>query len=255
MSEIRSVVCPSGLAGEVRGLKTKEANLFTSPSFLRSGGALDQVLAACWMSTADHGIYPSFEQGKGNWGKVLVCDRFVALMHIRIATYGAQYDFGLQCTQQMCRQRFEWSVNLLDDLPVKSLPEDSKRIVAEGNVFESELAGRRVTYRLLNGDDERQASKRMAQSRQAGASRIATISLAARIIDIDGVHANDKLRWLDDLDMGDATEFIATMDESDGGVNTTIEVECPHCGAILDVDLPFDRPFWAPRKKPLTSAT
>lgn len=258
MSETRAIVCPSGLAGEVRGLKTKEANLFTDPNFLRSGTALEQVLANCWLATVEAPLYPFFtESNKVNWGNVLLCDRFYALMHVRVATYGAQYDFTLQCTHQLCRQKFEWSINLLDDLPVKLLPEESKRIFTEGNRFQAVLGDTRVVYKLLTGNDERQVNNRMKQAKQqlGAVSRIASIALASRIVEIEGVHANDKMKWLEDLDMADVSAFIALMDESDGGIETSIEVECPHCGSIVGVEqLPFERQFWMPKKRHLLTS-
>ena len=52
-----AIVCPSGLAGEVRGLRGKEGKLLADRAAARAGATFDQILAGCWLATADPGVY------------------------------------------------------------------------------------------------------------------------------------------------------------------------------------------------------
>jgi hypothetical protein len=60
------ITCPSGLTGRIRGMKVQEERVLTDTTKL-------------------------------DWGKVLKWDQFLALLMIRVQTYGAQYAFGVGC--------------------------------------------------------------------------------------------------------------------------------------------------------------
>ena len=51
------IICPSGLAGEIRGLKGKEGKLLSDRSSARAGATFEKILAGCWLSTTDPGLY------------------------------------------------------------------------------------------------------------------------------------------------------------------------------------------------------
>ncbi len=51
------------------------------------------------------------------------------------------------------------------------------------------------------------------------------------------------------MEMADATALLDRFDELDGGVETTIDVECPACFGVQEVELPFERGFFLPRAK------
>src|SRR5882672_8002391 len=125
--------CPSGLAGHIRGLKGKEAKLLADRSAARAGATFDQMLASCWLETADPGVY-EFPNGVVDWSKVLVADRFYALLQIRTQTFGNEYAFAVQCANAACRERFEWSLDL-QELPVIPLSDAAKAAFRAGNRF------------------------------------------------------------------------------------------------------------------------
>jgi hypothetical protein len=70
-----------------------------------------------------------------------------------------------------------------------------------------------------------------------------------RITEIEGVHANDQLRFLEDLEMADTMAVLSQLDAVDGGVETDLEVQCEHCGEVQGVALPFGREFFMARKR------
>jgi hypothetical protein len=241
------IVCPSGLAGEIRGLKGKEGKLLSDRSSARAGATFEKILAGCWLATTDPSIYEFSDDGTLNWSKVLVADRFYTLLQIRAQTFGDDYAFSVQCATDACRERFEWTLNL-QELPVVPLSDAAKAAFRAGNRFETTLPrdGRKVWFRLMTGADEVRAASVLKANRDA----TLITALGLRIVEIEGVPDQERRKFLDDMEMADATALLDQFDQADGGVETTIEVECPACFGIQDVQLPFERGFFLPRAQP-----
>lgn len=247
------VKCPSGFAGEVRKLKGPEANILADRKAAKKGETYDKILKACWLETSDPGPYGAFlKEGEDTppWTKILVCDRYYALAAMRIATYGADYFFPVQCTEGSCREKFEWEINIERDLPVYDLPQESiDKIAADENLFTCEIEGLAVEFKLMTGADERQASRRITQHRD----ELITTSLASRILSIDGCKramVNDKLK---ELGADSQWELLKLVEEVDGGIDQQIELECPECLHIFEFNLPFEgEGFWIPSSRKRT---
>ena len=238
-----NVACPSGLVVEVRGLKTREADILADRSTSQQGILFTNLLRECCLGLIDPGPY-QFENGKVDWLKVLQGDRMFALLQVRVATYGPLYLFALNCENDVCGERFEWQINLEKDLVVKPLPEESK-VAVNGGTLTTEVRGRKYTFRLPNGHAEIDGQKTLRNKR----AHLMTAALEMRIVEVDGVPPASRSRFLEDLDMGETTELIAALDEADCGVETDIEVRCPQCRQIQDVRLPFGREFFLPKAR------
>jgi hypothetical protein len=63
------------------------------------------------------------------------------------------------------------------------------------------------------------------------------------------VVATEKRKFLEEMDLADAAMLLDQFDTVDGGVETRIQVECPVCLGVQDVELPFERGFFLPRKE------
>jgi len=239
---MHKIVCPSGLAGEVRALKVKEADALANQAAAKQGTSFESIFTGCWAATTDPGPY-KFAGEKPEWGSVLVCDRFFTLMRIRAATYGERYEFQVnKCVG--CGERFAWELNL-NELPVKALPEESITNFKDSNRFYAHLTdGRQVRFHLVTGTGE----IANAQSKGRQLQRV-TASLMGRIDEIEGVEPKDKFRFINDLDMGEAAILLEQFDAVDGGVETTLDIYCPHCATSQEVQLPLDRNFWVPIKR------
>ena len=77
----------------------------------------------------------------------------------------------------------------------------------------------------------------------------------SRIVEIDGVEKGKLTAFIDDLEMADISAMMDAFDESDGGIESTIEVECSACGELQLVELPLEREFWLPRAKKRAAQT
>lgn len=237
------ITCPSGIQGRVRGMKVREERVLADRKLAKVGIQLEELLAACWEEVVEPGPYNLGEKPV-DWGSVLQGDRFFVLLHIRALTYGPDYGFSVSCRN--CRARIEWEVDLTK-LPVRQLSPESREAFMAGNRFETTLpdAGRRAWFRLLTGDDER----KLPALQRAAPDRLLSSVLAYRVLEVEGVEPKDKRTFLEDLTLRDADFLVDEFDRVDCGVDTTIEVECPECREVQDVDLPFDSAFFLPGKE------
>jgi hypothetical protein len=226
-------------------MKAREERILADRKLAKSGGQLEQILAACWEETRDPGPY-SFGLSAPNWAEVLLGDRFYALLQIRACSYGPSYEFSVSCSNRDCRARIDWELDLRD-LPVARLSDESRAVVLAGRTFRTSLpkAGRSLEFRLLRGADER----RMSAQRRVAGERPLTTMLAMRVESIEGVEPKDKARFLEDLEMSDVSFLLGEFDRVDCGVETEIEVECPECFSLTSVELPFEKGFFLPQRK------
>lgn len=246
----KSIVCPSGFGGRVRSLKGSELNLLGDKKAIRSGDLFDNLLRACWLGTDDPGPYNFDVGGAVNWGKVLVADRFFILLQIRDTTYPEDpYSFRASCGDSNCGASFTWDINL-NDLIVKAIPEGSLEKLRSGTPLETIVFDKKIQFRLTTGEDEKKGAKFLKGMQQ----RILDV-LNMRVISVEGVEPQDKRKWLADLDLNFHRDMIAAFDEQDGGVETEIEIECPECGNVFPIDLPFGREFFLPKRRSKDSSS
>lgn len=229
----RTVECPSGFAGRVRPLTAEHAGILADARAMRTGKAADHVLRACWVETTEIGPY-RFTRDSVDWGSVLACDRIVALLEIRIATYGETEELEVRCPQ--CGHRFVWDLPL-PKLARRALPDASRSAISAGkNRFETHVAGRAVAFRLMDGRDQLAALK----SIQERGTDLVVASLEARVVDVEGAVQEFRNAWLKNLSMGDVQTLMDAMDDADGGVDTEFEIYCPACSWEWSLDLPLD---------------
>ena len=117
MSDI--ITCPSGLTGRIRKMKVSEARSFSERTKGKNADPMGRLINACWEETIDPGPYDP-NNNVINWNQVLLGDRLYAFIGIRVATYGPDYAFSVNCRERDCRRRIDWELNL-DDLPVRAL--------------------------------------------------------------------------------------------------------------------------------------
>ncbi len=241
----QEITCPSGLIGRIRGMKVREERILADRKLARSGGQVDRLLSACWEETVDPAIY-AFGDKKIDWGQVLQGDRFFALLLIRALTYGPEYAFSVNCQNPTCRARIDWELDLRE-LPVRELSDESREVFLNGNRFQTVLpdSGKRVWFGLVTGAIER----KLPQVRKSAGERVLSSVLAMRVQEIEGVESREKRKFIEDLTMRDADFLMDEFDRVDCGVDTNIEIECPECFSVQEVELPFEKSFFMPGKE------
>ena len=95
-----------------------------------------------------------------------------------------------------------------------------------------------IVFLYTTGADER----RLPQVRHSARDRILSAMLAMRVVEIEGVELRRKRQLIEELSLGDADFLVDEFDRVDCGVETDIEIECPECFTVQELDLPFEKP-------------
>ncbi len=237
--------CPSGLRGRIRALAVREANELANAVGTKARlGVTGKILSGCWEETYEMGPYPF--DGAVTWDRVLQADCDFLLIEIRKVTHGADYDFGVTCSERECRARFDWHVDL-NLLPVIRFDEEDAKLFANGNTYYTKLpeSTEKVTFSLPLHSIQKRAGTMKASNR----NELITLSLRLRISEIEGVEIHNLPGFITDMPLGVAQELVDLMDEQDCGLDTDIEVVCPECFAVQEMQLPLGREFWYPDTK------
>lgn len=244
-------LCPSGLNITVRGLKGSEMDLFANKQEIATRMISDKILSACTISAESMGdVYEGMSVTDDKfWDKALVCDRFSALLAVRIATHGAQYIFKVRCPSDTCSKDFEWEVNL-STLQRFALPKSSIPYAKDNEPIREILeSGDTIFFRLLRGSDERAIHALVDKNFRAKITTGISRRLARVIHDGTAYEDNyDISKWVRELSVVQSMDLIATMDSHDGGYETELDIYCPHCATDMKVNIPFDEEFWIKRR-------
>ncbi|NPV54509.1 MAG: hypothetical protein HPY71_13505 [Firmicutes bacterium] len=209
-------------------MKVREQNLLVDKKRIRDGSAIDEVLSSCILT-------PGYDPKE-----LLVGDRLALLNHLRTITYGSEFIFRVNCD---CGESFLWKEDL-NALKIKYL--DPPLPYGEDRIFEVKppSLGRKVKIRLLKGKDE----KRMRGIRFEGDSAMFSGLLRLITVEVEGEKILSA-KFFDDLDADDMDYIMSEWREHDCGVDTTVQVECPNCGRIQEIDIPIfsERSFFLPK--------
>jgi hypothetical protein len=241
--KVMETECPSGLSGEIRGMKMREMALLTDAKLIRSGQLMTEMVKNCWVRTTKVGPYsfPSEPPNPLPWDQLLHADKLHAFKAIRIATFGADFEWEVQCPDGACAHRFLWSVQL-DQLKATPLPAESVQHVTNGATLSTVVDGKKVRYRLLRGGDDR----KLMQFTEKYNMPMLTAGYICRILDVEGIDADDPeaLRnWLDDLDLAEGEKLQETMDSHEAAVGLRTISICPKCNEGWDVIVPLVQAF------------
>lgn len=220
----RRFLFPSYGVSSLRGMKVSEENAITSRKKNKDGEGVNEILKNC--SNGEKVI---------DW---LVGDRVFALLQIKRLSHGDWYDFKVPCPH--CNEMVLWSENLAE-LPIQYLKEPGK--TQEFKVH-MDRVGTDVTYRLLDGKDERKLEK----LRKANDEEMQAALLLFRTQEIEGVKIKN-MKWFNELEAMDRITYTEHVDEHDCGVDTTVTIECDNCYRSFESDLPMGIDFFLPRKR------
>ena len=64
--------------------------------------------------------------------------------------------------------------------------------------------------------------------------------------EVDGVERANIPNWFNKWGYGELDLFMEHVNDHECGIDTDIEVQCPHCKMIQDIELPMDSDFFSP---------
>lgn len=249
------VECPSGLRLHMSNLKLRQIRRLANRPAVRSGVVFDEMLDQLQGEVEDPGPY-DFSGGPIKWGKVLQGDRFAALLAIRTATHGSKFEFDVLCQRCDSDEPILWELDL-NDLQRQPYPPESIEAFREGRRIEATIGGRRVSWALVTGDEEKRVAKAIdarrkshPKGRKGRAQEPDPLvdGLLARL-QVDGVGPSALEDWLDDLDGAELAKLNTAMEDANGGIDTTLTVrhDTRDCTGVTKVELPFfNQAFWLP---------
>jgi hypothetical protein len=200
---------------------------------------------------------PENVQGKSggvNWLTASSEDRIYGLKALRILSYPEGHKASLEISCQRCPERFVWNADLRDmpegDIAVFRMDEEAAERYRAGELFEIDVAGKHIKFRMLTGKDEKSIEQIGRRDPDTDTQEIQT---AMQLVEVEGVHPNDKRSWLRGLGE-ESVDLQISMAEASFLIDTVIEVYCPHCRSRFETMVPFGQAdFWIPLEKARTA--
>lgn len=218
-------VFPGLWEGKMRGMKVAEEDMLLNRRNHKKGNVINQLIKQCML-------------GEHDPEKMLIGDRVFALIQLRRLTHGDEYSFHTSC--QHCDHQFEWEENL-GDLKVNFLFE-SEQLDAE-YTFDCVLprSNKKIKWRMLRGKDE----KYLEDIRRNYPDELSSYQMLTRSVEVDGEKML-KPSFFKELSASDAAFFRGEFEYFECGVDTKINIECPDCLRVSQIDLPIGPDFFMP---------
>lgn len=246
----------SGLQVEFRGTRNEDYGaLRTTLNDKGQSAAITELLNACTEKILIPGLFPVLgEDGKPNWAKAYSGDRLEAAIAIKIESFpeGHRHHMDLQCP--LCPDRIPEFHTVVD---LRSIEDGGELLyypmepqVLEqlkiANQFEATIDGKLVKYRLTTGEDEERLETLIANN-QLTTKNTDVANAWQRIDEVEGVHPNELIRWLEELPVYLMDELEDAFDFVEGGVEVTFGCTCPRDHKFRGV-VPFDVSFFRPQR-------
>lgn len=155
-----------------------------------------------------------------------VGDRVFLIFAIRRVTLGDELPVREQCPE--CRVKTLFMVDLGADLKIRPMADPAKR------VFDEVLpSGKPVRFRVSTGQDEARLAKLVKRNNQSSDALSQSILMRLEMLGDE----KPTLPMVKSLGMRDRNFLREKFQEVEGGVDTTLELECPACGHEWEKDL------------------
>jgi len=206
-----------------------EEDLLGNKSKQASGMAINEVLSRCLVSIGD--IAPP-KAGRGKFfmphlDKMLVADRTFLMIRLRQLSLGDMFHFEAVCPN--CKYRHRRAGIDLSELERKEMEEPTKR------EWDVELPSKKMaTFRALIGKDERKLLTIKKQRKEDLFSSL----LMLRLTELDGEKVT-SIAQIKGLTTKDRDFLRGRFDDSEGGLDTQIEMTCEDCGYEWQMALPI----------------
>jgi hypothetical protein len=178
---------------------------------------------------------------------MLTTDRTYLLLYLRTISYSHSYDVEVKCTE--CSTKFSTNVDL-SSLYVNQCPIDY------GPVLEDTLPNSKLKfgYKLSTGRDEQEINeyreRRLKMFGDTATDDTLTYRTAQLIENIDGITDKMELQiLLKSLPINDVSYIRSIINDPPFGVDTNVEINCPHCQAEFSIELPLEANFFFPRRR------
>ena len=248
---------------EVRAMGLQTDKIWATPRLTKTGVAFDYVLRHCVKFPT-----PNFDPLD-----MLSNDRVFLLYYLRGITHGNEYEFAIECTDDECglMSTHLYDLNELAStmvFPTTNDPEPfTVRLPYMSQAYKRDIS---IEVRFMRGRDEQAMLQRERLTKQiatsAGvkkpvsgdggrmpeqSSKPMTVDqrleqfLHLLVVSVMGSRQphviQDFVKRLHARDTSTIREFLRN---NTPGIDTTIKIECPHCGNKMVMELPFTESFF-----------
>ena len=211
---------------EIKHMTAKEEDILTSATLLKKGIALDKMLQSIIINKAV------------KVDDLLIGDKNALLIASRVFGYGADYGVDVECKN--CGSVFP-TVFDLNELSFKESIEVGAVEKTENNTFTITLPQSNfvVEFKLLTSRDEANIS---ASKKGGSLNLLKNITVAVNEQE-DPFYVERALEALPILDASVLKKsYVAVMPD----IDMTQEVDCPHCSANFEMEVPLNAGFFWP---------
>jgi len=202
----------------VREMTGEEEEILAARN-LPNGKKYNRVLSRC---TSQIGTYESGLEISKIVQELTQGDRVFLLFAIRRASLGDEMPFNTKCPE--CDTESQMIVDL-SELEIKKMPDPMVR--AYDTVLPS---GKKARMKVLVGRGE----DMIAKAFKKGVDVIST-AILARLAELDG--EPPTIKGLKKLTLKDRNHLKNIWEDYEGGVDTTIEIDCPSCEYEYEADV------------------
>jgi hypothetical protein len=211
----------------VREITGSEEDMLASPK-IKDHRKMGELISRCVMAI---GPVTDRDELSRMVPKLLVGDRVYAFLLIRRVTLGDQYPFRSKCPECSVEGSFDVDLSALD---VRVMPDPTVR----QRTLKSPR-GREFVIAPMDGVREERLHTFKNDNDKA------TLALASRVLLLDG--KAPTIGDLKALPLSDRNLLRDAYQELEGGVDTTIDIECPECHAQFKNELSVtQRAFFFP---------
>jgi hypothetical protein len=218
----------------LRPMTTEEEKILTTVRFVKSGKALDMIFKAC------------LENKEIDVSELLSGDRSFLLYFLRAISYGAAYEYRVECPS--CSTSFETTYNL-NDMITRFLKDGFREPVE----YILPMCKKKVHFRLMRGKDEiKLIEDRDRRLSNFGADQIDNTLTNRLSLVIESVDGNDDKvfieKFINHMIAGDSAALRNFIDQEEPGISTDHTNICPKCAKEFTLDVPVGSSFFSVSK-------
>jgi len=221
---------------EIKQMTAKEEDILTSTTLLKKGVALERVIQSVII---DKSIDPQ---------SLLVGDRNAILVSIRVSGYGNDYTTNVTCPD--CGTAQDYSFDLNDTEVYRGEHEEDIEIaINEDGTFTTPLprTGISVTFKLLNGYDEKRLTDGIEHDRKKKNERLVTRQLRSMIVAVNGDSSKEVLEYLiENIPSRDSRHLRTAYKLVAPNLDLSQQFECSECGYAQKMEVPLGAEFFWP---------
>jgi len=222
---------------EVKQMTAKEEDLLTSRALLKKGIALERLISSIIVNKA---IDPS---------TLLVGDRNAILISARVSGYGQDYVTKVTCPTCSAAQENHFDLNDSTVYSGNDLHESEATANGDGT-FNTLLPRTKieVTFKLLNGRDERSLLTQMENARKRKKDEnTVTRQLKHFVVAVNGDTEQKNINFVvDNMPTADARHLRSVYKIATPNINLSQVFECTECGHEQDMEVPLTADFFWP---------